>query len=133
MGRALLVIAILAALAAAGAGVGLTWLERSNKAAAARLDEREAYWADTVKAAVPLGADRDKVERWLETLPDAGQEEGQPLGYNADTHAYLVTPEAVPSGGFRFPCASRPIAVEVTMGADGTVIRREAHVSGSCV
>jgi hypothetical protein len=128
--RALLVIlALLALFAALGGGV-YYWLDGSAKAAAARLEAREAYWDDAVKTAVPLGAGRDKVEAWLATLSDADPGASDSHGYNADSHAYFAKTEAVDAGGLRFPCAARDIEVQVTMGEDGTVIRREAHAGG---
>ena len=128
--RALAIILAVAVLLA-GAGVGgWMWLEKSRQAAIANLDARETYWTGALRAAVPVGASRDDVERWLATLPKSGPGEAAP--YNPDLHAYVASPETVDAGGLRWPCPSWSITLTITMGVDGTVIRRDVSAGGSC-
>lgn len=129
MRRALLVILVLAALTAAGGGAGLWWLHRSEAAAVERLDSRVAWWRTETQTAIPIGADRDAVERWVdEKAPDQA-----PDAYDRDSHAYVFVAEEIRAGGIGFPCKSWSILVTITLGDDGHVIRRQADSRGMCL
>jgi hypothetical protein len=132
MRRALLMsLVLLALLGSLGAGAAF-WLDRSAAAARARLAAREDDWTSQLKAAAPLGADKATVQHWLEdTLPDP-QQGGTPL-FNEDTHSFLVNAEDVDAGGVHFPCSAWTITLEITLGPDDKVVRRQVGAVGKCV
>jgi hypothetical protein len=90
------------------------------------LQERIAYWRDTMSQGVPHGSSKETALAWA-------KEHNVKFDYYEQQHWLYANVEQVPVSGIPFPCSQWNIILTVSFDATGHSVNNEVSTVGSCL
>ena len=90
------------------------------------LQERVAYWRDTLSLGVPSGSSKEMAVGWAK---------GRQIefDYLEQQHWLYANVEQVPVSGIPFPCSQWNIILKVSFDATGHSVKNEVSTVGTCI
>jgi hypothetical protein len=91
-----------------------------------KVQERIAFWKETLAREVPLGTPADQIQEW-------GSAHKIKFDYLEKQRWLYAIAEMIPETGIRFPCSQWNIILKISIDGGGRSVKNDVSAVGSCV